>query len=162
MLLVRHSDSVLVMPAIVVGADTPIGEAIVAALVSRGGEIRAFATDPARAAALRALGVKAAIGDLSDVSHLTAAAHSAFTAVLVEAAILDGRPLDFAADTDGVLAAWGSSIRGSGVQRAIWVGGPLSSHLVGCAPEVAAVATNDRPDQEIAGEVADLNDSAGI
>jgi hypothetical protein len=136
MLLVRHSDSVLVMPAIVVGADTPIGEAIVAALVSRGGEIRAFATDPARAAALRALGV--------------------------EAAILDGRPLDFAADTDGVLAAWGSSIRGSGVQRAIWVGGPLSSHLVGCAPEVAAVATNDRPDQEIAGEVADLNDRAGI
>jgi uncharacterized protein YbjT (DUF2867 family) len=150
------------MPAIVVGADTPIGEAIVAALVSRGGEIRAFVSDPARAAALRALGVKAAIGDLSDGSHLTAAAHGAFTAVLVEAAILDGRPLDFAADTDGVLAAWGSAIRGSGVQRAIWVGGPLSSHLVGCAPEVAVVATNDRPDQEIAGEVADLNDRAGI
>jgi uncharacterized protein YbjT (DUF2867 family) len=150
------------MPVIVVGADTPIGEAIVTALVSRGGEIRAFVSDSTRAAALRALGVKVAVGDLSDGSHLTAAAHNAFTTVLVEAAMLDGRPLDFAADTDAVLAAWGSALRGSEVQRAIWVGGPLSSHVVGCAPEVAVVASNDRPDQEIAREVADLNDRARI
>jgi uncharacterized protein YbjT (DUF2867 family) len=146
------------MPVIVVGADTPIGEAVVTALVARGGEIRAFVSDSARVASLRAQGVKVAVGDLSDGSHLTAAAHNAFTAVLVEASILDGRTLNFASDAADVVQAWQSAIRDAGVQRAIWVGDRSPPDLVGRASEIAVVSSNDRPDREIAGEVADLND----
>ena len=150
------------MPVIVVGADTLLGEAIVAALLARGGEIRAFATDPARAAVLRGRGAKVAVGDLSDGSHLAAAAYHAFTAVLVEASIEDGRPIAFAADTPGVVEAWINAIRDSGVQRAIWVGDPPPSAAGGAAPETAVVRSDGKSDQEIAQEVADLNDRARL
>jgi uncharacterized protein YbjT (DUF2867 family) len=146
------------MPVIVLGADTTIGEAIVGALVSRGGEIRAFVTDPARAAALRAQGVKVAVGDLSDGSHVTAAAHDAFSAVLVGAAASDGRPLAFANDTTEVLEAWAEALREAGVQRAIWVDDSGLVFPVGSIPEVTVVDPAGRADQDVARRVADLDE----
>ena len=152
------ADSVPTMPVIVVGADTPGGEAIVAALLLRGGEIRAFVTDPGAGAALRKQGAKVALGDLSDGSHVAAAAHHAFTAVLVEAAASDGRPLAFADDVTGVLTAWVGALGEASVQRAIWVGNPALSLVGGSAPEVTVVAPAGRTEGELADEVADLND----
>lgn len=148
------------MPVIVVGADTPVGEAIVAALLSRGGEIRAFVTDPERAAALRTLGTKVAVGDLSDESHVEAAAYNAFTAVVVEESVLDGRQFSFATDANGVLETWVRAIRESGPQRVIWVGNSPPSLEAPIAPEFAVVAPGNRAREEIAVEVADLNDRA--
>lgn len=150
------------MPVIVVGADTSLGDAIVAALVSRGGEIRAFATDPDRAARLRARGAKVAVGDLSDGSHVGAAAYNAFTAVLVEASLIDGRQFSFAEDAASVVATWVSAVREAGVQRAIWVGGSPPSIEASAELEYAVVLPGGRSDQEVAVEVADLNDRAAL
>lgn len=150
------------MPVIVVGADTPLGEAIVAALLSRGGEIRAFAADPVRATTLRGRGAKVAVGDVSDGSHLTAAAHNAFTAVLVAEAILDGRELAFAADAGDALKTWTRAVGEAGVQRAIWVGELSPSVIAGSAPEVVIVRREGRPDHAVARAVADLNDAAKL
>lgn len=146
------------MPVIVVGADTPIGGAIVAALLARGGEIRAVVTDPAAGAALRRQGAKVAVGDLSDGSHVAAAAYDAFTAVLVEASAKDGRQLSFAADVTAVLSGWVDALREASVRRAIWVGNPPLSLVGGSAPEVTVVVAAERTTREVAGEVADLND----
>jgi uncharacterized protein YbjT (DUF2867 family) len=150
------------MPVIVIGADTPLGEAIVAALLSRGGEIRAFVTDPDRAAVLRRRGAKVAVGDLSDGSHVGAAAYNAFTVVIVEQSVFDGRQYSFAADPPGVLETWVSAIVDSGAQRAIWVGNPPASFQNAPVPEIAVVAPDDRSDPDIALEVADLNDRATL
>ena len=146
------------MPVIVVGADTPSGQAIVEALLKGGGEVRAFVTDREVGTALKKQGVKVAIGDLSDGSHVEAAALDAFTAVLVAEAASDGRPHAFASDPEGVWAGWASAIREAGIARAIWVGDPAPSVVVGSAPEVRMVAVRGRSETEIAGEVADLND----
>jgi uncharacterized protein YbjT (DUF2867 family) len=150
------------MPVIVVGADTPYGEAIVAALLSRGGETRAFATDPERAAALRTLGAKVAVGDLSDGSHVGAAAYNTFTAVFIEESVFDGRQFSFATDATGVLQTWVGAIRDSGAQRVIWVGDSPPSFETPFAPEFAVVEPGNRAKEEIAVEVADLNDRATL
>lgn len=146
------------MPVIVVGADTPSGEAIVARLVARGGEVRAFVTGRPAALALKQQGVKVAMGDLSDGSHVGAASFNAFTAVLVEEATADGRPLEFAPDPVGVLAVWATAVREARVKRAIWVGKPDPSLIAGSAPEVTVVAVAGRSRDEVAQIVADLND----
>jgi uncharacterized protein YbjT (DUF2867 family) len=150
------------MPVIVVGADTPLGEAIVAELLARGGEIRVFATDPDRAALLRRRGAKVAVGDVSDGSHVGAAAYNAFTVVIVEQSVFDGRPYSFAPDPAGVLEIWVGAIVDSGVQRAIWVGNPPASFQTAPVPEIAVVAPDDRSDHETALQVADLNDRATL
>lgn len=152
------ADRFLTMPVIVVGADTPTGEAIVTSLLSRGGEIRAFVTNAAGGAALRAQGAKVAVGDLSDGSHVAAAAYRAFTAVLVEASAEDGRPYAFAASATGVLTTWVDALREASVQRAIWVGDPPPSLIAGSAQEVTVVVPAGRADGDVAREVADLND----
>ena len=146
------------MPVIVIGADTPSGEAIVAVLVARGGEVRAFVTNPAVGSSFKGRGVKVAVGDLSDGSHVGAAAFNSFTAVLTEDAASDGRQYDFAVDTAGVLAGWATALREAGITRAIWVGDPPPSLVVGSAPEVKVVSRANRSELEVAGEVADLND----
>jgi len=146
------------MPVIVVGADTPIGAAIVDSLVERGGEVRAFVSNPAVGATLKTKGVKVALGDLSDHSHIGPAAYNAFTAVLIEPAASDGRTLSFAEDASGVLSGWTAALREAGVRRAIWVGGPPDAVSRGGAREVAVVTTADRTIEEITREVADLND----
>lgn len=146
------------MPVIVVGADTPSGREIAATLLSRGGEVRCFVTDPAAGASLRAQGAKVAIGDLSDRSHVGAAASNAFTAVLLETAALDDRPMSFADEPTEVVAAWAAALQEAGVQRVIWVGSHPSAAISGRAIEFAVVATDGRTYQDVAQEVADLND----
>ena len=71
------------MPVIVVGADTEIGLASIEGLLARQGEVRAFVTDPAVGASLKERRVKVALGDVSDPSHIEAAALHCFSAVLV-------------------------------------------------------------------------------
>jgi uncharacterized protein YbjT (DUF2867 family) len=145
------------MPAIVVGADTPLGREIVPMLVSRGGEVRAFVSRRTAGDELRRVGAKVAVGDLSDGSHIAAAAYQAFTAVLVESALTDGRELAFA-EAKAVPTVWRDAIREAGVQRAIWIDHSANLDVAGSAPEVRHVETAGKNYREVAGHVADLND----
>ena len=63
------------MPVIVIGADTSQGRAVIEGLVEPGREVRAFVSDPAIGAELRELGVKVALGDVSDDSHVQGFLH---------------------------------------------------------------------------------------
>ena len=66
-------------------------------------------------------------------------------------------------DATGVLETWVGAVRDSRVQRVIWVGdSPPSLRTAPFAPEFAVVTRDDRPDQEVALEVADLNDRATL
>lgn len=104
---------------ILVGADTPEGVSIFDGLVSPEREIRVFVSDESAAARFREKGAKVAIGDVSDDSHIEAAATRCFTAVLVTSAITDGRELSFAITPGQVLDRWATAV--AGVQRVIWV-----------------------------------------
>ena len=94
------------MPVIVIGADTPTGEAVLDALLPRDGEVRAFVTDVAYGTALKDRGVKVAIGDVSDGSHVGGAAMRAFCAIAAVEAAHDERERSFAKTPDAVVAAW--------------------------------------------------------
>ena len=146
------------MPLLVVGADHPIGEAIVRHTLAPDREVRAFITDPARAAELKALGAKVAIGDLSDEGHIAAAATRCFAIAFVLDAIGDGRELSFA-DQGTVPASWAAAARAAEVKRVIWVGAQAPEVAVA---EVATVAVIDRSLSEIAAEVAVLEDRASL
>ncbi len=154
------------MPVLIVGADTELGEAVVAALLSRQGEVRAFVSDVDSGLALKERGVKVATGDVSDASHVGGAALNTFSAVLVPEAAFDGRERSFAGDPDAVFAAWAEALREAGVRRAIWIedgrapGG--EERLRAVVPEVAAVATTGRSATEIAAEVARLDELAEL
>jgi nucleoside-diphosphate-sugar epimerase len=108
------------MPVIVVGADTPVGWAIVSAMVEPDREVRAFVSSPAASERLKRLGVKVALGDVSDVSHVEGACLHCFSAVLIGEAAFDDRERSFAPDAAAVLAGWAEAVRR--VQRVIWVG----------------------------------------
>ena len=110
------------MPVIVVGADTPIGDAIISTVCRSAAEVRAFITHDAGADRLKEQGVKVALGDVSDSSHVEAAALYCFCAVLVTEAAYDDRDRAFARHPDDVLAGWAEAARNAGVQRVIWVG----------------------------------------
>ena len=84
------------MPVIVIGADTTLGAEITNGLVPRDGEVRAFVTDPEAARALRDLGIKVAVGDVSDGSHVGGAALNCFCAILIADATSDDRERAFA------------------------------------------------------------------
>ena len=144
------------MPVIVIGADTPGGDQILSALSSRDGEVRAFATDEAQAARLRAAGYRVAIGDVSDASHLAAAAFGCFSAVLVAEAAADGRERSFALDPAAVHAAWEQALEEAGVTRAIWVG--VAPPRRAAVPESVVVTTRGRTAAEVAAEVAEQDD----
>lgn len=154
------------MPVMVVGADTPVGEAIVRALVARRGEIRAFVSDPEVIASLKERRIKVAFGDLSDAGHLGAAGLNAFSAVLVASAALDGRPLSFAAGADEVYDRWAEALAEAGVRRAIWVSDPRApgaERVLGeRVTELAVVETGDRALTEVAEEVARLDEAAEL
>lgn len=109
------------MPVIVIGADTPTGKAVVEGLVEPGREVRAFVTDVFGAEALKELGVKVAIGDVSDHTHVEAAAWRCFSAVLVGEAATDSRERAFAPDPESVYRSWARGISAAGVTRAIWI-----------------------------------------
>jgi len=109
------------MPVIVVGADTPKGRAVIEGLVEPGREVRAFVSDPDAGAELRELGVKVALGDVSDDSHVQGACTNCFTAVLIAEAALDVRERSFATSESQVLEGWAAAAAASGVTRVIWV-----------------------------------------
>lgn len=149
------------MPVIVVGADTPLGEAIMDALLPRDGEVRAFVTSESAAAALKSRGVKVAIGDVSDGSHVGGAALNAFCAVLVETAAADDRERSFAGDPKEVTAAWIEGINDAAVTRAIFVGSdPLPA--AGLQAELAVVDPTGVSPTEVAVQVAELEDAAEL
>jgi nucleoside-diphosphate-sugar epimerase len=109
------------MPVIVVGADTKEGKAIIEGLVEPGREVRAFVSDPDVAGDLRSAGVKVALGDVSDDSHVQGACTNCFTAVLVTEAARDDRERSFAATEPEVLQGWADAVTASAVTRVIWI-----------------------------------------
>jgi uncharacterized protein YbjT (DUF2867 family) len=139
------------MPVMVVGADTETGRALIDGLVAPGREVRAFVSDPVAAASLKELGVKVALGDVSDESHVQGSLTNCFTAVLVTEAARDDRERSFAASEDLVIEGWASAAAASGVTRVIWVhdGDPpavavaevrtVSPHSPGLVEEVVAL-----------------------
>lgn len=145
------------MPVIVVGADTPLGRAIVQGLATGRGEVRAFVSGSDEAPNLRHLGVKVAIGDVSDESHVGAAAAGAFCAVLIVGAATDGRSLSFATPAE-VPAGWVRAVATAGVRRVIVVGEapPLGSSGVA---EIRMVSTGGHTMDQIVAAVAALDEA---
>jgi uncharacterized protein YbjT (DUF2867 family) len=109
------------MPVIVVGADTEEGRAIIDGLLEPHREVRAFVSDIGVASDLKRSGVKVALGDVSDDSHLQVAAMNCFTAVLVTEAARDDRERSFASTEERVLEGWAKAVTVSSVTRVIWV-----------------------------------------
>lgn len=148
------------MPVMVVGADTVVGRRIVHALLEPDREVRAFVSDPAVAADLKDLGVKVALGDVSDASHVGAACTNCFSVVLVQDAAHDDRERSFASDPPAVLGAWAEAIDGARIRRAIWV----LDHEPPRTRRVPETATVDRGDPEdgIAARVQALDEVAEL
>jgi nucleoside-diphosphate-sugar epimerase len=145
------------MPVIVIGADTAAGSAIIEALAAPGREVRAFVSDPDVAAALKEQGIKVALGDVSDDSHVEAASLHCFSAVLVSEAARDGRERSFAATELDVLRGWARAVSAAAVRRVIWVheGDPPRVD----APEMATVSPEA---EDVGGRVAALDDARVI
>lgn len=141
------------------GADTPAGEAIVAEVAEPDREVRAFVSDPSAGARLKEAGVKVALGDISDESHVSSACLRCHTAVLVCEATRDGREISFAETTDEVMRSWAQAVSEAGVQRVIWV----ADHTVPAVatPEQATV-DSELGLPEIARQVAELDDALSI
>jgi len=152
------------MPVIVIGADSEYGIAVAQALARRDGEVRAFVTDPGSAQPLRDLGIKVAVGDVSDGSHIEGAAHRAFTAVLISEAASDGRERSFARSFDHLVTAWADALQAARVERVLWVGpdeaapGPIREAGV----EIACIDTRLMPPEEAAREAMRLDDRADL
>jgi uncharacterized protein YbjT (DUF2867 family) len=152
------------MPVIVIGADTEHGRIAITALSQRPGEVRAFLTDPEAAPPLRRLGVKVAIGDVSDASHIEGAAHQAFSAVIIAEAGRDGRERAFAESYDGLVSSWAAALRAAGVQRIIWIGpddAPPPA-ITSAVPESAAIEVGTLEPAALAAEVVRLDDLAAF
>ena len=145
------------MPVMVVGADTPVGEAIIREVIDPDREFRALVSDPSVGVRLKEAGVKVAMGDVSDASHVSAACLRCHTVVLVCDAASDGREISFAADAGELLGQWAQAVSEAGAKRVIWV----ANHPVPEAqiPEQATVDSDLSPEQ-IATRVADLDDAA--
>lgn len=131
---------VTAMPVIVIGGDTPSGRAILNGLVaSPGREVRAFVSDEQAAGELRAHAVKVALGDVSDESHIEAAATDCFSAILVVSAASDERERSFADSGAAVVAGWARAV--AKVRRAIWVSADEPPQSRG--PETSRVDPDD-------------------
>jgi uncharacterized protein YbjT (DUF2867 family) len=133
-----------------------VGRAIIDALIEPEREIRAFVSDVSAAEDLRRLGVKVALGDVSDPSHIGGACTRCFSAVLVTEAASDDRERSFAKTPEAVLAGWVDAVREAQVTRVIWVGdGARPVPGVECA-------TVTRSESDIASKVAALDDAAEL
>jgi putative NADH-flavin reductase len=143
------------MPVIVVGADTRVGRAIVEGLHHPSRELRAFVSDEEQGAELKERGIKVALGDVSDESHVEAAALNCFSAVLITEAATDARERSFAATPEDVLLGWARAV--SSVSRVIWV----SAQEVPATdtPEAARV---DPDDPNVVARVVALDDAQKI
>jgi nucleoside-diphosphate-sugar epimerase len=142
------------MPVIVVGADTTQGRAVVEGLIAPGREVRAFVSDIGAATELRQAGVKVALGDVSDDSHVEGAAMSCFTAVLITEAARDDRERSFATSEEQVLRGWASATSASGVTRVIWVHDGEAPRV-----EVKEVRTVSPDHPDLVEEVVALDDA---
>lgn len=109
------------MPLIVVGADTDAGAEILDEIGSPDREVRVFVTDESQGQKLKGRGYKVAIGDVSDDSHVGAAALRCFTAVLIAEAADDSRERSFARSPGDVMEGWAEAVANAGVARVIWV-----------------------------------------
>lgn len=147
------------MPVVVIGADSPLGAAVVDTLRGGDSERRAFVGTPEAGEPLRAHGFKVAIGDISDSSHVEGAAYGSFTAVLIAAAAADGRELAFADDPDEVIEGWLRAVVAAEVTRVILVG-PSRPQPAGV--EWAVVDPEGRTPAEVAAEVARLDDAREV
>ncbi|MFQ5522976.1 MAG: NAD(P)H-binding protein [Acidimicrobiia bacterium] len=143
------------MPVIVVGADTGVGRAIIEGLYDPSRDIRAFVSDEEQGAELKERGIKVALGDVSDESHIEGAAMNCFTAVLVAEASADKRERSFAASPAEVLAGWARAV--ASVTRVIWVSGGEVPDTT--APESAQV---DPGDPDVVAKVVALDDAQKI
>jgi nucleoside-diphosphate-sugar epimerase len=146
-----------VMPVIVVGADTDVGRAVVDGLVEPGREVRVFVTDLDAATELRRAGVKVALGDVSDDSHVQGASINCFTAVLVAEAARDSRERSFASSEEQVLRAWANAVAASGVTRVIWIHDGETPPV-----EVEEVATVSPDHPRLVDEVVALDDAHSL
>ena len=142
------------MPVIVVGADTTQGRAVVEGLIAPGREVRAFVSDIGAATELRQAGVKVALGDVSDDSHVEGAAMNCFTAVLITEAARDDRERSFATSEEQVLRGWASATSASGVTRVIWVHDGEAPRV-----EVREVRTVSPDHPDLVEEVVALDDA---
>lgn len=149
------------MPVIVVGADTPQGEAIVGRLVGTAGELRTFVSSAETGETMRATGAKVAIGDVSDGSHVMGAALGCFTAVIVTQAARDDRTRSFTDSPGETIAAWIAAVTEAGVERVIVVGGPGDLETIdtagGIGPTVVTVSTGGLDPSQIAEACARLD-----
>lgn len=147
------------MPVMVVGADTAAGTEIIGQVNAPEREVRAFVSDPSHGGRLKEQGVKVALGDLSDTSHLAAACLRCHTVVLVCEAACDGREISFASDPQEVYTGWAQAAAEAKVRRVIWV----TDHPVPQAA-VPEEATVDRglPLPELAELVAELDDAVSL
>lgn len=146
------------MPVLVVGADTDLGSTVIDALTSRDGEVRAFVSSPEEATTLRGRGIKVALGDVSDGSHVGGAALNCFSVVLIAAAAEDDRERSFARTPAEVFEAWAEALEMAVPRRVIWVGRPGIEPVDGTDMEMAIVETADRSAADIAAEIARLDD----
>lgn len=147
----------LTMPVIVVGADTRQGKAILDRLNDPQREVRAFVSSEPVAAELKDAGVKVALGDVSDESHVEGASLRCFSAVLVAEAATDSRERSFASTPEQVMAGWARAVSNSQVSRAIWV-----SEMTPPESSIAEVAKVDPTDPDLADKVAALDDAQKI
>lgn len=135
------------MPVMVVGADTDRGRSIVDRLVDPDREIRAFVTDLDVAEELKSAGVKVAVGDVSDESHLTGAFLNCFSVVFVDDASRDGRLRSFAPDAETTRRAWASAAVQAGVERVIWVIDEPPPPVGGVESAIAHPGSDDLADE---------------
>jgi putative NADH-flavin reductase len=151
------------MPVIVIGADTAVGAEITNGLVPRDGEVRAFVTDPEAARALRDLGVKVAVGDVSDGSHVGGAALNCFCAILIADATSDDRERAFTTTADEVASAWAEGIDDAAVSRVVWAGDrPIPKAFLSAGREQASVPTTGQTSADIVDRVLRLEDAARV
>lgn len=147
------------MPVIVVGADTAVGREIIEQVNGPEREVRAFVSDPSHGGRLKEQGVKVALGDVSDSSHLAGACLRCHTVVLVCEAAHDGREISFASDPQEVFTGWAQAVAEAGVRRVIWVTDrPVPQATV---PEQATV-DRSLPIPELAALVAELDDAVSL
>lgn len=142
------------MPVIVIGGDTTTGRAILERMAEPGREVRAFVSGSSQGTELRNMGIKVAVGDVSDDSHVEAASMNCFTAIMIAEAARDGRERSFAGTESEVLRGWASAVSASGVNRVIWVqeGKPPDT-------QVRETAVVDPDDPDVVQKVIDLDEA---
>lgn len=136
---------------------------IAGALAEGGGEVRAFVTSPDAAQELRELGIKVAVGDVSDASHIEGAAHQAHSAVILAEAGRDDRERSFAKSFEALVDAWAEGLQKAGVRRIIWVGPEREppSPIATAAREAVSTGDTAVPEQAAA-EVVRLDGLARL